>query len=108
MNNNPIIVLIIYQAKPGMEDMAKQELTSLIESAVSEPFCAGINLHQDTDDPSRFMLYEKWMNKDYYIGEHMETSHIKDFIHKAMNFLVAPPEISFWKGLWRTTETENQ
>lgn len=97
MSNNSIIVLIIYQAKPGMEDVAKQELKSLVASAVSEPNCAGINLHQDADEPARFMLYENWTDKNYYIGEHMQTLHIKNFIQKAGNFLVAPPQISFWK-----------
>ncbi len=99
MNHNPITVLIHYQAKPGMENMAKQELTSLIASVVSEEACIGIDLLQDPNDPTRFMLYENWADKDFYVGEHMQTSYIQSFIQKAGDFLVAPPEISFWKRL---------
>jgi len=99
MNGNPITVLIYYQAKPGMEDVTKQELTALIASVVSEPACISINLHQDPDDPTRFMLYENWADKDFYIGEHLQTPHIQNFIQRAEGFLVAPPEISFWELL---------
>ncbi len=99
MNNNPITVLINYQAKLGMEDVAKQELTFLIASVFSEEACIAINLHQDPNDPTRFMLYENWADKDFYFGEHMQTSYIQSFIQKAGDFLVAPPEISFWKRL---------
>ena len=99
MNNNSITVLIHYQAKLGMEDVAKQELTSLIASVVSEKACIGINLHQDPNDSTRFMLYENWADEDFYLGEHMQTPYIQSFIQKAMDFLVGPPEISFWKQL---------
>jgi quinol monooxygenase YgiN len=99
MKNNPITVLIHYRAKSGMEDTAKQELTSLIASVIIEESCIGINLHQDSNDPTHFMLYENWADKDFYIGEHMQTPYIQRFIQKAGDFLVAPPEISFWKQL---------
>ena len=99
MNDNQITVLIQYQAKLGMGEEAKQELRSLISAVVSEEACIGINLHQDPNDCTRFMLYENWADKDFYIGEHMQTPYIQSFIQKAGDFLVAPPEISFWKQL---------
>lgn len=99
MNDNQITVLIQYQAKFGMEEQAKQELRSLIASVVSEKACIGINLHQDPDDSTRFMLYENWADKDFYLGEHMQTPYIQSFIQRARDFLVAPPKISFWKQL---------
>jgi quinol monooxygenase YgiN len=99
MNNNQITVLIHYQTKPGMEEEAKQELVSLIAAVVSEEACIGINLHQDPKDPTRFMLYENWTDQNIYLGEHMQTPYIQSFIQKAEGFLVALPEISFWKQL---------
>jgi quinol monooxygenase YgiN len=99
MNNNSITVLIHYQAKSGMEDVAKQELASLVASVISEEACIAINLHQDPNDSTRFMLYENWADKDFYLGEHMQTPYIQSFIQRAGDFLVAPPEISFWKLL---------
>lgn len=99
MNNNPITVLIHYQAKPEMEKVARQELMSLIASVTSEEACTGIDLHQDPNDPARFMLYETWADRDFYAGEHMQTPYIQSFIQRAGDFLVAPPEISYWKRL---------
>ena len=100
MQTEPVAVLIHYRAKPGMADMAAQELSALIATVASEePACVSINLHRDLDDPASLMLYERWIDKDSYLGEHMRTPHILSFIERAGGFLAGPPEISIWESL---------
>jgi quinol monooxygenase YgiN len=106
MPKNPITVLIHYRAKPGMEEVTKKDLVSLITSVVSESACIGINLYQDPADSTRFMLYENWSDKDFYLGEHMQTPYIRKFIERAADFLVAPPEIAFWNLLDEATNSD--
>ena len=100
MQGESVIVLIHYRAKPGMIDVAAQELSALIATVVSEEVsCISINFHRDVEDPASLMLYERWVNKESYLGEHMRTPHIQSFIERAGEFLVGPPEISFWESL---------
>jgi quinol monooxygenase YgiN len=54
---------------------------------------------KDPDDSTRFMLYENWADKDFYLSEHMQTSYIQSFIQRARDFLIALPEITFWQQL---------
>ena len=97
MSNNPIAVIIKYQAQPGMEEVTKKELASLIAIVVSEEeACFSIDLHQDLNDPTRFLLYEIWTDKESYLGDHMETPHIQSFIQRAGAFIAGPPDKSFW------------
>ena len=100
MQSEPVAVLIHYRAKPGKAEMAAQELSALIATVASEePACISINLHRNLDDPASLMLYERWIDKDSYLGEHMRTPHILSFIERAGGFLTGPPEISIWESL---------
>lgn len=99
MNNKQVTVLILFQAKPGMEETAKKEVMALIEPVIAEPACINVNLHQDPDDRTRFMLYENWADKDYYTGEHMQASHLQAYLKKSEEFLAEPPRIIFWELL---------
>jgi quinol monooxygenase YgiN len=100
MKSEPVAVLIHYRAKPGMADVAAEELSALIATVASEErACISINLHRDVGDPSVLMLYERWVDKESYLGEHMRTPHILSFIERAGGFLTGPPEISIWESL---------
>ena len=100
MQVDSVAVLIHYRAKPGMADVAAQELSALIATVASEePACLSINLHRDLGDPASLMLSERWIDKDSYLGEPMRTPHILSFIERAGGFLAGPPEISIWESL---------
>lgn len=96
----PVTVVILYRSQPGKADVALTELAALISTVVAtEPACLGIVLHQDVDDPTRFLLYERWADKESYVGDHMQTPHIRAFIGRAGAYLAGPPEITFWRSV---------
>jgi quinol monooxygenase YgiN len=97
---DPILVLISYRAQPGKTEMAAVELSKLIAAVQSEESgCLGITLHQNGDEPARFLLVERWKDRATFEGPHMQTPHLQAFIARAMNFLAGPPEISFWRSM---------
>lgn len=115
MNHKQVSVLILFQAKPGLEETVKKEMMQLIPPVIAEPQCINVNLHQDPDDRTRFMLYENWADKDYYTGKHMQTSHLQAYLKKSEEILTEPPRIIFWEllsenvGAHRTAQQkENQ
>lgn len=98
MSNGPVVVVIHYQARPGMGAVAERELGALIAKVVAEePDCAGIRLHRDLDDADRFLLYEIWTSREAYSGPHLETPHILEFRARAQAFVMGPPTITFWR-----------
>jgi quinol monooxygenase YgiN len=98
VSNGPVVVVIHYQARPGMGPVAERELAALIAEVVAkEPDCASIRVHRDLDDPDRLLLYEVWTSREAYSGPHLETPHILAFRARAQRFVVGPPTITYWR-----------
>lgn len=90
------IVILKFKAQPEKGNEAVTELTKLLEKVKHEPHFVNIKLHIDPNDKSNILLYEEWDDASYYNSEHMETDHIQEFMSNSSNFLVGPPDISFW------------
>jgi quinol monooxygenase YgiN len=98
MSAEPTLVLVAHRALPGCLDRAVNELKALIATVIAtEPECHGIRFYQDLADPTRILLLEEWSDQAAYLGPHMQTPHLTAFISRAAEFLVVPPEISFWR-----------
>lgn len=97
MAEDPVIVVIRYEARPGQGDRAEAELRALVREVVArEPDCLGIRLHADHDDRTRFLLYETWTSRAAYAGPHMKTPHLTSFIARAGALFAGPPTIEYW------------
>lgn len=99
MAAQPTAVTVVYRAQPGQQERTRRELAALIALAAAERGCLGIRLHEDADDGTRFLLYERWADRDSYFGEHMRTPHLQAFIQRAGEFLAGPPELTAWQQL---------
>ncbi len=98
MEKLPVAVVIHYRTKPDTASLAADELTNLIKTVRElEPLCSEINLHIDENDPTRILLYERWLDRESYFGDHMRTSHLLSFRERAAEFLAGPPEITVWE-----------
>ena len=97
MTEEPVVVVIRYQAQLGRGERASTELRALIREVIArEPDCLGIRLHTDAGDPTRVLLYERWTSQAAYAGPHLQTPHLGAFIAKAGEFLAGPPVIEYW------------
>ena len=94
-----ITVVVSYKALPAHADAARSAIAALVATVLSaEPDCSGITILQDSNDPARFMLIERWPSQEVFLGPHMQQPHIQSFIQDAGAFLAGPPEISFWNA----------
>lgn len=91
-----IVVIVKYKAQPTKENDAITELTKLLEKVKQEPHFINVKLHIDPKDKTNILLYEVWDDEFYFNTEHMKTDHLQKFIADSKNFLLGPPEISFW------------
>lgn len=69
-----IIVANIY-AKVDTSDYVKSELIKLIEPTRAEEGCFQYELHQDNENPSNFMFFEKWQSRELW-QQHMKMPHL--------------------------------
>jgi quinol monooxygenase YgiN len=97
MPSSPVTVVIAYSALPGKGAAARAALAGIIASVLDqEPDCLGINLLENAEEETRFLLYERWTSQAAYVGPHLQTPHIKAFIAAAAGLFTGPPDISFW------------
>lgn len=65
-------------AKADKVELVKSELLKLIETTRAEAGCVQYDLHQDNENPTHFLFFENWTNRELW-QDHMKTSHIKAY-----------------------------
>ena len=78
-------------------EKSKNALTKLIEHVKQEPHFVKIKMHVDPEDSSNILLYEEWEDLTYYRTDHMNTDHLQGFMAASQNFLLGPPDVTFWE-----------
>ena len=92
MNDKKITIIATFKAKEGMEGELREELLKLIEPSRSDEGCIDYHLHQGSDDPTIFIFYENWLNREF-LERHSATPHVRQFRAKAAGLLEKPAEI---------------
>ena len=62
-------------AQPDKIDLVKAELQKLVPITLAEEGCVQYDLHQDNDNPARFMFYENWESRELWQA-HMAAPHL--------------------------------
>ena len=94
MPTNNFVVFAHFRAKPGNEEDLERLLLGLVEHTRQETGCQLYDLHRDELDPSQFLFYEIWANRQVWEA-HMAAPHLAEFKPLAEN-LVAEP-IRIWQ-----------
>lgn len=96
MTDKQVSVLAKFKSKPGLESKARDAIMALVKPTRAEAGCINYDLHQSSEDPSLFMLYENWISKKD-LDEHLAMPYLKDFLGKADTLLAEPVEITLWR-----------
>ncbi|MGB5986224.1 MAG: putative quinol monooxygenase [Desulfobacterales bacterium] len=96
MAEDKVTVVATFKAKTGLEKKVKQAIQALIAPTRAEAGCINYDLHQSTDDPSLFILYENWVSKQA-LDTHLAMPYLEEFLGKADTLLKEPVDIALWK-----------
>lgn len=89
-----VIVAATVQVKPESQDEALAAITTAIEATHGEDGCVAYALHRDRDEPTRFVIIEKWATPEA-LKEHGETPHLQALFGALGPLLAAPPTITY-------------
>jgi quinol monooxygenase YgiN len=78
MPEGGIVILAQLQVKEGKEDGAREVLLALVGPTRKEAGCLCYNLHQATDDKTKFMFYEQWASAEA-LKAHGQSPHMQAF-----------------------------
>lgn len=91
-------VVATFKARPGKVEALQELLQGLIEPTRAEPGCLEYVLWQERDDPSRFILIERWRSqKD--LDEHLETPHLTHAKQRFEDLLESPLSLTHYQCL---------
>ena len=96
MADSQVSVLAMFKAKEGLEEKVKEELMNLVGPTRAEAGCINYDLHQSSEDKTKFMLYENWISKKD-LDVHLEMPYLQRFKSIADEILAEPLEITLWE-----------
>ena len=91
-------VIARFQALSGRSESLKTLLESLIEPTRAEPGCLDYVLWQEREDPSRFVLIERWRTQSD-LDQHLETPHLTHAKERFDDLLESPLSLTHYRCL---------
>ncbi|MEW4530001.1 MAG: putative quinol monooxygenase [Maioricimonas sp. JB045] len=73
-----LTIVAIIKAKADRVELVKSELEKLIPVTRAEEGCLQYDLHQDNDDPTRFLFFENWESRALW-QKHMAAPHLQEY-----------------------------
>ena len=73
-----LTIVAVIMVDPTKVDAIKPLFKLMIAGTLSEAGCVQYDLHQDNQDPSRFLFYETWATRELW-QDHMSAPHVKAF-----------------------------
>lgn len=74
-----LTIIAKIKVKVDKVQFVKEELLKLIEPTRKDPGFIQYDLHQDNEDPSTFLFYEVWENRELW-QDHMNAKPLADYM----------------------------
>jgi quinol monooxygenase YgiN len=87
-----VVVVARGKVKPGSEAAAEKAFLDVIGPTHRERGCIRYALHRGLDDPSLFVMIERWSSREA-VNEHLSTAHVSTLFEQLGSLLAAPAEI---------------
>ena len=95
----PFTILITLQVKPGRDSEFLGLLAPVLNAMRHEPSFINTVLHQDPEDPCRFLLYETWADRQDLVEVQMQRPYRSALNARLPDLLAAPKRIEAWQAL---------
>lgn len=70
------VVVALWQARPETADDVERVLGAMVAPTLAEPGCLEYRVHRGEDDPTSFLLYERYLDADAYQA-HQDSRHFE-------------------------------
>jgi quinol monooxygenase YgiN len=97
MTGKPIIMTVLFKARPGKEAELRQALTDVLAPTRKEDGCLFYDLHLAADNPSRFLFHESWASDEHHQA-HDRTPHIQA-LRARIGELSLPAVKTWWEKI---------
>jgi quinol monooxygenase YgiN len=96
-----VAFVVTLALKPGCEERFLDLLTPVLDAMRRETTFVNAVLHQDPEDPTRFMLYETWTDLDDVVQVQMGRDYRRAYWDHLPELLREPREVQTWRPMRR-------
>jgi (4S)-4-hydroxy-5-phosphonooxypentane-2,3-dione isomerase len=93
-----VILIVHVHVKPEHIDAFREATIENARNSIQEPGIAQFDLLQQSDDPSRFVLYEAYRDAEGP-PRHRETAHYKTWLGRVTNMLAGERTRVFYSNV---------
>lgn len=93
---NQFVVVVRNRVKPGFEKEYVDLVTPVLDAMRHEKTFINTMLHQDPMDPTQFMLYETWLDKEDFLTIQMKREYRQTYEERLPAILQTPREMNYW------------
>jgi quinol monooxygenase YgiN len=84
--------IVVLRAQAGKADELGAALAHMVAMTSQEAGCSLIELNRSSEDPSIWMTYERWKNKEAF-ARHMEQPYTLQFIARMGDLTSEPADV---------------
>ena len=97
MQEPEVVVVAVFTAKPGSEQMVEEALRAISPPTHHEAGCVRYALHRATNDRCKLVLVEKWISQAA-LDAHFQTAHLRS-LSALEGSLAEPIQVLFLDAL---------
>lgn len=94
-----LVAVVSIRVKPGLEEEFLRLLTPVLDAMRHEPTFINAVLHRDPEDPTCFMIYETWSDRDDLVNVQLKRGYRRAYEARLPEILREPRQISVWQPL---------
>jgi len=115
-NPDDLVFYVKYHIKPECLEEFQEHLFVLVENMAKEPAFVSAFVHQDTDDSTRFSMYERWQeaSKEDFMTYQMASKAYRRIYEQRLPQMSATPRkiyilkpLAFWASSYFETVTND-
>lgn len=93
------VTVVELHIKPEQLDQFLRAVEVNHKASIREPGNIRFDVLQSVDDPTRFTLYEAYINAEH-AAAHRETAHYREWANKAPSWFASPRRATVFHGLF--------
>ena len=94
-----LAVVVTLKVRAGMEDEFLALLTPVLDAMRHETTFVSAALHRNPNDPTSFMLYEVWADRDDLVNVQMKRDYRATYEARLPDLLREPRRAEIWDRL---------
>lgn len=93
------VLVVSIHVKPGHEREYLDLCTPVLDAMRYEPTFVNTVLHQDPEDPTRFMVWETWVDREDFFDVQMKRDYRRAYETRLPEILIEPRTMKVWQPL---------